>query len=77
MPRLISAGQLREYLGVNPSRLARMRRAGTIPAPLPHSRLYDFEAVKRALDNQSAPSTSIAPAENRLLAKVRAWRKAA
>jgi hypothetical protein len=48
--RLISVAGLRAYLGVSGAELARMRKAVPLPAPVPGTRKYDIEAVKRALD---------------------------
>ncbi len=77
MPRLISPTELREYLGVTPSALARLRRAGTIPGPVRGSRSYDFEAVKRALDNPTANGIQLASDEDELIARAKKWRKSA
>lgn len=76
-PRLISARQLRTYLGVDGAGLCRMRKAGSIPNPVPGTTKYDFEAVKRALDRLSGPDASIADAEARLIGRARQWGKSA
>ena len=77
MPRLIPPAELRAYLGVTASALARLRKAGTIPGPVRGSRRYDFDAVKKALDNPMANGIQIASAEDRLIAKAMSWRKSA
>jgi predicted site-specific integrase-resolvase len=74
-PRLVTPATLREYLGVSPSALARLRKAGTIPGPVRGSRKYDIEAVKRALDNPRAITLEPASDEDELIARAKAWRK--
>ena len=76
-PRLVTPAELRAYLGVSPSGLARLRKAGTIPQPLPGSRRYDLEAVKRALDNPRGSALESAADEDELIARAKAWRKSA
>ena len=75
--RLISSAALREYLGVPASVFARLRRAGSVPGPVPGTRRYDFEAVKRALDNLNTPEQSRGSDEDELIARARKWRKSA
>ena len=76
--RLVSAAYLRAYLGVDASTLARLRRARVIPGPLPGSRRYDFEAVKRSLDKRGAAveTSNAAAVEEELIARAKAqWQK--
>lgn len=75
--RLISAAEVRRYLGVDGTTLARMRRAGSAPLPVPGTKKYDFEAVKRALDRLSNPDATIADAEARLIGRAKRWGKLA
>jgi hypothetical protein len=73
----MSASQVRAYLGVNGATLSRMRKAGSLPPPVAGTRLYDFEAVKRALDPIGRSEGTIASVEDELIARAKLWGKSA
>lgn len=75
--RLVSAAFVRGYLGVDGPTLARMRQRGSAPDPIPGTRKYDFEAVKRALDQISHPESTIGSVEDELIARAKLWGKSA
>lgn len=74
--RLIRAGKLRAHLGVTGAEFRKIK--AIIPGPLPGTRLYDFEAVKRALDRIGNPEPRLASdTERDLIERARQWGKSA
>lgn len=72
-PRLIRAPEVCLRFGMNRPQLARLRRLGVIPGPLPGTRLYDAEAITRALDALGGPGATIASEEREMLAEAKRW----
>jgi hypothetical protein len=75
--RLISARQVRAYLGVDGATLSRMRKAGSLPPPIPGTRFYDFEAIKRTLDQIGHPEATITSDEDELIERAKLWGESA
>lgn len=57
--------------------MLRMRRAGSLPEPVPGTRKYDFEAVKRGLDRLGDPKAQSSSDEDELIARAKAWGRGA
>jgi len=72
-PRLISAAQLRMFLGCGPRTVRQLRKHGLLPDPLPGTRLYDLKAVERALDRASDPGAQSVRDEQELIQRARRW----
>lgn len=75
--RLIKARDVRARLGVTGGQLARLRKRGLIPGPVPGTRLYDFDAIKRALDALSGMEATIASEEAQMLEEAKRWGESA
>jgi hypothetical protein len=75
--RLVSTHFVRSYLGVDGATFARMRKAGSAPPPVPGTRKYDFQAVKRALDQISGIQSTMANDEHELIERAKRWGRSA
>jgi hypothetical protein len=71
--RFASPAQIRAWLGLSGGTILRLRKAGRFPDPLPGTRKYDVEAVKRALDQAQGTEAKSETAEERLIARARRW----
>jgi len=71
--RLVPASFVRSYFAVSGAQLRKLRKAGAAPDPLPGTRLYDFEAVKRALDRWNNPVPKSEQDEQELIERARRW----
>lgn len=52
-PRLMRIDDVAAYLGCSVSTVRRLKREGIIPRPLRTTRLYDRDAIDRALDHEA------------------------
>jgi hypothetical protein len=49
---LVDSVTAREMLGVSVGQFRRMRKRGLLPQPLPGTRLYPRDAIKKLVDNK-------------------------